>query len=479
MKKWLALLLCALLCQSALAAASEEVQEDAYAREIVALLEDKTCTGIIKLTQDVSLEEISPYGGSIRGPEEEEKVLDLNGHTMTLKEITNNACLRLVDSAGGGALILTKGSIRNYSGTLILDGAAVVGQGSGEAILNPCSGTLYVMSGSVTSQFAVRNEGGNCIISGGSICSNGTAVMSYPGYELYPVQSYDIHGKAIAGSTGTSFYDGTITISGGVIDGEEAAIDAQDTNVTITGGIIRGQIVTERSNEYKNGRPIRLESPQKMQYYNSAGEAVTLPSPTYELYEEGDEMWLGYWDIKPQDWFYQPSVTLLNQGVLGYGQDGNFSPTEPLTRGQAAALLARTCGVETQEEWDAPVFLDVAEATPYAKYINAGQKAGLLSGDGKGQFHPESTITRQEFAVLVMNAVHKCGLELSPESQSVSFRDEDAIALWAKDAVAEGASYGLWNGTDSGDFLPLNPITRAEGVAILARIPELPIMIGL
>ena len=242
-----------------------------------------------------------------------------------------------------------------------------------------------------------------------------------------------------------------------------------DTDVTITGGIVRGKIVMKRSFEYKDGRPIKLETPQKMQYYNSNGEVVTLPNPTYELHEENGEMKRGYWDVSVDDWFYVPVQRLMDDGVLDYGEDGNFEPSEPLTRGQAAALLARACGAEAAEEVTEPPFLDVFSSTPYAKSINAGRRAGLLSGDGRGQFHPESAVTRQEFAVLVMNAVHKYGLEFPAEAPGVAFQDEDAIAPWAREAALDGATHGLWQGS-GGAFMPQQPISRAEGATILARL---------
>lgn len=472
MKKWLALLLCALLCQSALAAASEEVQEDAYAQEVFALLEDPQ-VDVITIQEDVEVKADGRYFCYVKGGEDQEKVLDLNGHTLVCKGIYNYTSFRLTDSVGGGKVVLTAGTIGN-SGALLIDGVTVVSEEE-PAIINFWSGILHIAAGNVSaysSRCALNNDGGICIIDGGLISGEKVAIWSAPGGDLYGATSLGGAG----GATRTRWQSGTLMIGGGLIEGD---LELHDTDVTITGGVVRGQIEIEQRNEYKDGESIKLATPQEMQYYNAAGETITLPKPTYELHEDNGEMKRGYWDVPMDAWFYAPVQALMDTETLGYGKDGNFGPAEPLTRGQAAALLARVCGVETQEEWDASVFLDVAEATPYGKYINAGQKAGLLSGDGQGQFHPENTITRQEFAVLVMNAVHKCGLELSLEPQSVSFLDKEAIALWAKDAVAEGASYGLWNGTDSGDFLPLNPISRAEAAAILARIPELHIMIGL
>lgn len=433
-------------------------------QEIRSKLEDSLYSDEIVLREDID-------GSSnilcIKGPNDGEKVMDLNGHTLVCKGMYNYTTFRLTDSVGGGKVVLTDGTIGN-SGTLLIDGATVVSE-KDTAIKNWWNGVFRITTGNVSTsspRSALNNDGGICIIDGGRISGGEVAIWSAPGGGLYGATS----ANGTGGATCTYWQSGTLVISGGLIEG---GLELHDTDVTITGGVVRGRIEMVRRNEYKDGHPIKLETPQEMQYRNDAGDTITLPKPTYELHEENGEMKRGYWDVPTDAWFYAPVQTLMDDRVLDYGgydDKGNFGPTEPLTRGQAAALLARACGAEAVEEATESPFLDVTDATPYAKYINAGKKLSLLSGNGQGRFYPESTVTRQEFAVLVMNVVHKYGWELLPEAPSVVFQDEDAIAPWARDAVAEGACYGLWNGTDSGEFLPLNPITRAEGATILARL---------
>lgn len=445
-------------------------------------LEDESFQGTVRIGADLDLTE-GTYGVSVPGFDRT-VTLDLNGHMVSCaNSVSNNAFLRIIDSVGTGQLLFQydTGSLRNIGGTIVLEKIKVVYLGErrykdrwveSPLIRNTYSGRLVISESELISNGSeplIENAGSTCVIDSGVIRGQ-HAISSEHGTELYPAYSYNENGEKMA-STGVSWVGSTLIINGGLIEGEECAIDTIDTDVTITGGVIRGQVWIVRYAKGEDGKPIWLE----MQYYNAAGDAVTLPKPTYELHADNGEMKRGYWDVPMDAWFYAPVQALMDNGALGYGEGkdkGNFDPAEPLTRGQAAALLVRACGVEVTEETDEPPFLDVTAQTPYATYINAGQRLGLLSGDGQGQFHPESTITRQEFAVLVMNAVRKYGMELPLKTPGISFQDEDAIAPWARDAVAEGAGYGLWHGTDSGDFLPQNPISRAEGVTILARLME-------
>lgn len=429
-------------------AASADGSNDDYTKEIVTLLEDPQYAETITLLQDVNAQD--RYCIEVFGPEDHEKVLDLNGHKLLSKYIINHANLRVIDSADDGALVINRNYFNNY-GTLTVDGATIIKDGSGCVVTNWWTGTFHLVSGNVCistemAHYALENKGGVCIVDGGSI-SGSVAIHSRQGSELYPVYGYDEAGNKI-GSSDVRAHDGTLTINGGLIEGD---LLVWNTDVAITGGTIRGDA-------------------GGLEYRNATGELVMLPKPTYELHEENGEMKRGYWDVSVDDWFYAPVQSLMGNGVLDYGEDGSFGPSEPLTRGQAAALLIRACGVEPELEMNGLLFNDVTEVTPLAKYIHAAWKAGLLSGDGQGGFHPEDAITRQEFAILVMNAVDRKYLDLPDETKSITFSDEAAIAAWARDAVMEGATHGLWQGVGDGDFKPQSTISRAETATILAHL---------
>lgn len=445
---------CVFSRQIPLVAQASEPEND-YAQEVFTLLANAQYTDAIVLQQDV--EEYVEKAVWVKGTEGRKKVLDLNGYTMMCPRIENYANLYLIDSAGGGALILTDGALTNCA-TLTIDGADVVCTTVNASPIQNRRGMCFrLVSGSVMAEgrCAIMNGGGTCIIDGGSICGRSIAINSYPGYELYPVYTQDENGEII-GSTGTRFHDATLVINGGKISGN---IEICSTNVTITGGTIRGSIKGEKA----NGDEI-----ENIEYHNASGELIALPLPTYELHEENGKMKRGYWDVPIDAWFYAPVQTLMDTETLGYGKDGNFGPTESLTRVQAAALLVRSCGLSVEVGEGGSPFEDVTVATPYADYIAAGYDAGLFAGNGQGQFRPDGSVTRQEFAVLVMNAVRQGLLDMPAQSGAVSFSDVADIAPWAKKGVLDGAAHGLWQGF-GGAFMPQRPVSRAEAVTVLER----------
>lgn len=84
---------------------------------------------------------------------------------------------------------------------------------------------------------------------------------------------------------------------------------------------------------------------------------------------------------------------------------------------------------------------------------------GAICGYPDGTFKPESTITRAEFATVLVKAF-KLGAK-----QGKMFAD--TASHWAKDYIATASSYGIINGYDSARFGPDDPVTR-EQMAFMA-----------
>ncbi|MDQ6417896.1 family 43 glycosylhydrolase [Paenibacillus sp. LHD-117] len=96
-------------------------------------------------------------------------------------------------------------------------------------------------------------------------------------------------------------------------------------------------------------------------------------------------------------------------------------------------------------------------------YINDLASRMVLSGKGDGLFKPESSITRAEFAAIIVR-----GLGLKPIQAAAPFsdvREED----WFNEAVTTAYSYGLISGFEDGTFRPSGSITREQAMVILAK----------
>jgi Fibronectin type III domain./S-layer homology domain. len=117
----------------------------------------------------------------------------------------------------------------------------------------------------------------------------------------------------------------------------------------------------------------------------------------------------------------------------------------------------------TSESGDTPTFSDIAGHWAEAN-IKKAVSDGIVKGYSDGTFKPNRTVTRAEFAVMLMNA-----LKPQEEGAALAFADTDKIGSWAKKAVAQAVSLGIINGYADGSFHPDAEITRVEMAAMIAK----------
>lgn len=134
----------------------------------------------------------------------------------------------------------------------------------------------------------------------------------------------------------------------------------------------------------------------------------------------------------------QAIEALAERGIITGMGGGLFCPDETMTRAQFAAIVIKALGL-TPELCDD--FSDVADTAWYAGYVGTASRLGLINGRGGGIFDPGGTITRQEAAVLVARAAALCGMDTELDSGSVrdtlaQFGDYVKTAQWAREGLA-------------------------------------------
>ncbi|NRF93310.1 cadherin-like beta sandwich domain-containing protein [Paenibacillus frigoriresistens] len=97
--------------------------------------------------------------------------------------------------------------------------------------------------------------------------------------------------------------------------------------------------------------------------------------------------------------------------------------------------------------------------------INLFVNLGVISGYEDGTFHPDSSVTRAEFATLISKVFN---VQPTSKTSVVS----DVSNHWAKESINVLASHGIINGYEDGTFKPDKKITRAEIIAIISRIVD-------
>lgn len=114
----------------------------------------------------------------------------------------------------------------------------------------------------------------------------------------------------------------------------------------------------------------------------------------------------------------------------------------------------------------------MAATSWYSADVEAAFRAGLVSGISSTQFAPEAQITREQIAVMLMNARALVNDESKAIDQNSlhTFSDASEVSAWARAAMSEAVSSKLIQGMSTDRLAPAASATRAQAAVMLHRL---------
>jgi len=164
---------------------------------------------------------------------------------------------------------------------------------------------------------------------------------------------------------------------------------------------------------------------------------------------------------RPVHWAQTSMDNWKHHGIIRGDANGETAPDRPITRAELASLINRMFGFSAKSE---QAFADVPDQAWYAADLSAARQAGYYKGFPDNQAKADTSITRQDAAVLLSSVFSLS----SGEGTADSFTDSDQIADYAKNSVQAMSS--LLHGYPDGSFRPKAAITRAEIVSLFDRL---------
>lgn len=113
-------------------------------------------------------------------------------------------------------------------------------------------------------------------------------------------------------------------------------------------------------------------------------------------------------DINKSDWFYRYVCALNLYGVVNGTSSSEFSPDRKIRREDAVVMLMRIYENLTDKAlmFGKTAFSDDSDISGYAvSSVVTAEKTGIILGNGKGSFKPQSYITRAEAAVMLYRTI--------------------------------------------------------------------------
>jgi hypothetical protein len=158
--------------------------------------------------------------------------------------------------------------------------------------------------------------------------------------------------------------------------------------------------------------------------------------------------------------------------VKGTG-DGQYRPSQMITRAEFAAVLVRGLGLP-RTTGDTS-FSDVTARDWYSDAVQTAASNQLIAGYEDGTFRPNDTITREQAMVIIARAMTLTGLEATLPSIAVDetllpYTDADSASAWALNGIARNLQAGVVYGKSHDTLAPLESVTRAEVAVIIRRL---------
>ena len=161
-------------------------------------------------------------------------------------------------------------------------------------------------------------------------------------------------------------------------------------------------------------------------------------------------------------WAHDIILKCAEYGLV-VGNNGNFMPNQPMTRGQFAVVMDRMLGLKTTSY---NIFTDLPNDAYYRDSILRCVAAGYINGVSANQVNPNGYATREQVATMICRIFE---IDTSYYGYT-SFVDDAQISSWAKPSVAAVQRLGYMVGDNNKRFNPQSNITRAEVLTLINNI---------
>lgn len=171
-------------------------------------------------------------------------------------------------------------------------------------------------------------------------------------------------------------------------------------------------------------------------------------------------------DVDSTHWAFADIYALYQRGIVSGNEKNEFEPETELTREQFVKMICELMGLKASKT--EMKFTDADNSAWYAKYISAATESGIINGISENEFGVGLPVSRQDICVMVYRACKGDASGAEP-----SFADSDEISDYALDAVVYMTDFGIIKGFEDNTFRAKDNCTRAQAAKILSSVINL------
>lgn len=177
-----------------------------------------------------------------------------------------------------------------------------------------------------------------------------------------------------------------------------------------------------------------------------------------------------YDDVANGHWAHTAVDDLSRKLIVQGVDDHSFDPERSVTRAEFAALLVRALGLR---EASTTPYQDVKSSDWFASEVAIAHQSGIVTGMTDTIFNPNGTVSREQMATMLVRAYLTKHPDAKEQTGNSKFSDFMSVQEWAKPFVNQAAQLGLVTGREADVFAPLAILSRAESAQAIFNLLHL------
>ena len=178
---------------------------------------------------------------------------------------------------------------------------------------------------------------------------------------------------------------------------------------------------------------------------------------------------IGYFlDVLPEHWAFSLVNETVERKLFRGTEDNLFSPDDTMTRCMFVTVLGRMAGVDVSQYTKSP-FTDLIPGEYYVGYVAWAAEKGIVTGTTETTFEPDAPVTREQAAALIARYLDYLQAELPQKENAPQFADTAQMEEYALKHIEHMRTTGLMAGDPDGYFRPKDALIRSEAAALMLR----------
>jgi PKD repeat protein/Tol biopolymer transport system component len=315
----------------------------------------------------------------------------------------------------------------------------------------------------------------------------GTAAVQSPAHEYADLGSYDVS-LTVTNTMGsdTETRPGYIHVVAPVVAAFSGSITAGVVPLVVTFTDLSTGDPTAWAWDFGDGHTSMDRNPTHI-YSDPGYYTVTLTASkgvVADMDEQVGCIAVGFIDTPADHWAFHSILACATASVVQGYSDYSYKPSDPVTRAQMAAYIARALANGDENVPDpivaASSFTDVGTDHWAYRYVEYVREQDVVQGYADGSYQPDTVVDRGQMAVYIARSVAtptgEAGVPEVPAGAALTFPDvtADNDWGWCLKHVEYIAGLGIVGGYDDGAYHPEREVTRDQMAVYIQRAFDLP-----